>query len=120
MRHGPSPAQALDLLLEGPSRVCGEAAAAPAVLAAPIAIDTTSCESQQPAKVALSPDAQRLPTLLDPRLPAKKMLNFSGYSQAGTQKQFDPYMPLKKQVSESLALASEAAEGNVSVIPTAR
>merc|ERR1719401_64743 len=54
-----------------------------------------------PLKVLLPPEIRSLPTLLDPRLPAKKK-PISEFSAPLQKRLFDPYTPMKKRIPQIL------------------
>eukprot|EP00441_Pelagodinium_beii_P020741 CAMPEP_0197657844 /NCGR_PEP_ID=MMETSP1338-20131121/44878_1 /TAXON_ID=43686 ORGANISM="Pelagodinium beii, Strain RCC1491" /NCGR_SAMPLE_ID=MMETSP1338 /ASSEMBLY_ACC=CAM_ASM_000754 /LENGTH=164 /DNA_ID=CAMNT_0043234305 /DNA_START=117 /DNA_END=611 /DNA_ORIENTATION=+ len=54
----------------------------------------------EPMKVQLPADARALPTLLDPRVPAKKMPKFA--TEFGESASLNPSLPAKKRLPENL------------------
>eukprot|EP00440_Ansanella_granifera_P012577 gb/GFBE01013668.1/.p1 GENE.gb/GFBE01013668.1/~~gb/GFBE01013668.1/.p1 ORF type:complete len:168 (+),score=16.29 gb/GFBE01013668.1/:1-504(+) len=73
----------------------------------------------EPMKVQLPAEARSLPTLLDPRLPAKKKPTFAKEFGPGPSS-LNPQLPAKKRVPENLVEAGARVVQEYSAPPAAR
>lgn len=89
--------QVISPLLSHPKGEWLAADAAPEVLATrPTSPNGAAVPDFLPMKVALPPEAQPLPTLLDPSIPVKKRPNFAQEFDYATTPKLNPLLPAKK------------------------